>query len=355
MGIRVGMVGCGLTMRLKHMVVVPSVAGVEVVAACDVDTAILHSVAEEFGITRRYANPSDLFDDDEIDAVAICTPPDSHAELTLAALDAGKHVLVEKPLTLNIDQCDRLIEQARQSDRHVLVGHHMRHHRQVQHALTRLAAGTLGSLELVRSIWSHPLRLTRDLPAWRAERASGGGSIIEEGVHLFDLWAYLGGAEVEEVFALSRSLRWPDETVTLSARLTNGVLISAMLSEVSGCDLELEIYGREGRLRLGCLRYDGIEAFQGEEVPGGLRSSLLRIARSLAELPQGAARGRRGGDYMLSYREEWVHFVDLISGRVTNRCTLENGRHAVRVALAAVESVRSGRPVRLADGPRRVE
>lgn len=354
MGIRVGLIGCGLTMRMKHMVVLPSVAGIEVVAACDVDERALQTAADEFHIARRYADAHALFADDGVDAVAICTPPDSHAELTLAALDAGKHVLVEKPLTLDVDECDRLIERARCSDRRVLVGHHMRHHRQILHARRQLKAGALGEVELVRAVWSHPLRLVRDLPSWRGERATGGGSLIEEGVHLFDLWACLGGAGVEEVYAASRSPRWPDETVTLSARLANGVLISAMLSEVSGCDLEVEIYGRKGRLRLACLRWDGIETFMGEEVPGGLKSSLGRIARSLAMLPQGAMRGRRGGDYMLSYREQWVHFVDMVANGAPSACTLEDGRHAVQVALAAVESARSGKPVHLAGGPRRV-
>jgi myo-inositol 2-dehydrogenase/D-chiro-inositol 1-dehydrogenase len=351
--LRIGMIGCGLVMDLKHMVVLRRVAGAQVVAAADVDAEQLRAVADRHAIPARYTDPHELLARDDIDAVGICTPPAQHAALVVAALDAGKHVLVEKPLALDVDECDRMIEKARQSDRKVVVGFHMRWHRQVRHAREVLRSGRLGAMELIRGIWTNPLRSDRDLPEWRGRRETGGGGLIEIGVHVYDLFRFWTGTDVEEVFAVSHGRDWPDETASVSARMSNGVVVSALLSEVTSCDMEFEIYGREGRLRLACLRYDGIEEYARTDVPGGGKSTFRRITQSLVHLPRGLADGRHGGDYLLSYQAEWEHFVAAVRRGDAVECDLEDGRHAIQVALAAVESAKTGRPVKLAAAPRR--
>lgn len=352
--LRVGMIGCGLVMELKHMVVLQSVPDAVVIAVADTDAGRLQRVADTFHIATRCADPLELLAHPDIDAVAVCTPPEQHAALVLAALDAGKHVLVEKPLALDLDECDRMVERARRSDRKVLVGFHMRWHRQTRYARDAIRAGSVGAVELVRGVWTNALRLDRELPEWRGHRETGGGALIELGVHIYDLFRFWLDADVEEIFVLSRSRDWPDETVSLTARMSNGVLASAVISEVTGCDMEFEVYGRDGRLRLACLRYDGTEAYDRCAVPGGMQSSLRRLAGSITQLPRGIAQGRHGGDYLLSYRYEWEHFVTAIRSGAAVECDLEDGRHAVRVALAAVQSAATGQPVRIAAAPRRL-
>jgi len=345
--LRVGMIGCGLVMELKHMQVLPRIAGVRVVAAADTDARALERVADAFAISRRHRDLRALLDDREVDAVAVCTPPGEHEAAVLAAIDAGKHVLVEKPLALDLEACDRMIARACGAGVKVMVGFHMRFHGQAMEARRRLRAGELGVIEAVRSVWSNPIRLQRDLPAWRERRETGGGCLIELGVHQYDLWRYLLDADVVEIAAAVRGRDWPDESATLIGRMSNGALVSSLLSEVSGYDMEFEVYGRDGRLRLACLRYDGLEQFAAAEPPGGLRRAAQRLAAAFGRLPLALANGA-GGDYLASYRNEWQHFAACIRDDLPVGCTLEDGRHAVAVARAAAQSAASGAPVAIA-------
>jgi hypothetical protein len=105
--------------------------------------------------------------------------------------------------------------------------------------------------------------------------------------------------------------------------MSNGVLASAVISEVTGCDMEFEVYGRGGRLRLACLRYDGTEAYDRSAVPGGMQTSLRRLAGSIMQLPRGA------GLAML-YLRRMGHFVSAIV--LERSATSAGGRHAVRRA-----------------------
>ncbi len=351
--LRMGMIGCGLVAELKHMVVLRRALGAKVVAAADVDGGRLGAVADQFAIPARYADPQQLLARADVEAVAICTPPGQHGALVLAALDAGKHVLVEAPLALDLDECDRMIERARRSDRTVVVGFHMRWHRQVRRALEALRSGRLGAVELIRAVRTNPLRTERNLPDWRNRRETGGGALIELGVHVYDLFRFWSGADVEEVYAVSHGREWPDETASVSARLSNGIVVSALLSEVTNHDMEFEIYGRKGRLKLSCLRYDGIEEYAHDDVPGGARSSLRRLTDTIRRLPRGIADGRNGGDYFLSYQAQWEHFVNAVRRGDPVECSLDDGRSAVAVALAVLESAITGRPVKVAAAPRR--
>src|SRR5262245_30693357 len=124
--LRVGMVGCGLVMELKHMRALQHTPAIQVVAACDPDSPRLKAMGEKFSIPRLYPNLDALLADSEIEAIGVCTEPSIHHEAVLAAIDAGKHVLVEKPLALDLDICDRMISRAQQSTVKVQVGFHMR-------------------------------------------------------------------------------------------------------------------------------------------------------------------------------------------------------------------------------------
>ena len=173
-------------------------------------------------------------------------------------------------------------------------------------------------------------------------------------VHHFDLWRFLLQSEVEEVFAVNRSSHWEDETATVTARLANGVLVASIFSERTNESNEIEIYGRAGCLRVSCYRFDGLEYVSSSSLPGDVRTRLRRIIHTLRELPQGALKMRQGGDFIASYRAEWRHFIDAIQHGGPVGCTLEDGRQALEVVVAAVESAALGRPVKVARRPRRV-
>src|SRR5256885_2842001 len=112
-----GIIGCGRVSQRFHLPALRFVPAIKVAALADVDPSRVETVARQFSNARRYSEPGELLADSELNAVAICTPPQTHAELALAALAAGKHVLVEKPLALTIADGERMLHGAEMSNK----------------------------------------------------------------------------------------------------------------------------------------------------------------------------------------------------------------------------------------------
>lgn len=344
--IRLGFVGCGAVTEEEHLPALRDLPGVRVVAAVDPRTERLHQVCDRFAIPRRYAHVDALAADPEVDAVAVCVPASRHRLVVMPLLTAGKHVLVEKPPGLALEDVDAMIACARRGRAKAMVGYHMRWHRMVRQARALLDRGVLGPLESIRMVWYGP-RDDRDLPEWRAHRELGGGALIETGVDHFDLWRFLVGADVDEIFARSRSGRRDDEAAVVSAVFHGGVLGSAVFSERTTEDIEFEVCGADGRLRASCNRVEGLAFHPLGADPASPRARLRRVPEVLRLLPTAVRNLRQGGDFRTSYRVQWAHFLDAIRTDGPVGCTLEDGRAALQTALAAVESVVSGRPVHL--------
>ncbi|HYO47538.1 MAG TPA: Gfo/Idh/MocA family oxidoreductase [Gemmatimonadota bacterium] len=342
--LRLGFIGCGVITRHGHLRALRAVPEVEVVAVADVDSERLQRVADGFGIPRRYPDAAHLLADPAIEAVAVCVPAIAHVEVACAALQAQKHVFLEKPIALSLADSDRLIDAATHAPVIVQMGFNLRWHRLVREARSLLRDGTLGRIIAIRSAFTSDARVHADTPEWRRARASGGGEFFETAIHHFDLWRFLLDTEIQEVFARSHSNDWDDETAMVTAQLANGALASGVFSIATSGSSEVEIYGEKGRLVLSLLRFDGLE-FASAAVPSwSVRSRLRKFSQTLAALPPATLRARKGGDLIDSYRLEWQHFVDCVRRNVPPACTLEDGRCALRAVLAAIESATRGRP-----------
>lgn len=338
------MIGCGSVARERHLPALRSLPDVQVVAVADCDSNRVDQVADQFQIPSRSTDYRSLLENPAIDAVAVCVPVQLHVEVALAALEAGKHVFVEKPLSLDLAEIDRLIEAASRSSKKVIVGFNLRRHRLLREAREIIRSGRLGRLELIRStLTSNHVKV----PEWRAKRESGGGALIEMAVHHFDLWRFLLGTEVAEVFTFSRSSEWEDETATVSARMSDGMIAVVELCERTSNNNTVEVNGRSGRVRVDCYRFDGLEYSPAANVPGDMRARVSRIAYALRELPPAVLK-RRGGDYIATYGQEWRHFIDSINNDTPVECTLEDGRRATQILLASLESAARGQPVKIA-------
>ena len=272
----VGVVGCGRIAALRHFPALAGVRDARVVAVADADPGRLESVAERFGVARRCLDPLELVADPVVDVVAVCVPAERHAGVAIASLEAGKHVLVEKPLCLALDDADRLAWAAEQSAGTVMVAFNLRWHRLARKAREVVRSGVLGKIDAVRTVWSSSFDHRSDVGTWRRERRSGGGVLLEIGPHHFDLVRFLLEDELVEVAAFSRSGPWEDEAAVVTARTAGGVLVSAVLSQRSVNDNELEIFGTAGRLRLSFYRHDGFEVVASPAFPAGLGNRLRR-------------------------------------------------------------------------------
>ena len=346
--LRLGFIGCGRVTGSGHLPALRFLSDAEVIAVADIDPDRVNRVANRFGIERRYFHFSALLEDPAVEAVAVCVPAPLHVEVALAALEANKHVFIEKPLALSLDESDRLIERAAHSSSKIMVGFNLRWHRLVRRAREMIQQGVLGPVALVRNALTSNRQYQEDFPEWRKRRELGGGEFFETAIHHFDLWRFLLQTEVDEVYATSRSERWDDETAALTARLANGVLAASVFSIGTSANHEVEIYGQDGRLSVSLLRFDSLEFFSGSSFQGGIWIPLLKIAHVLTAMSQVALRAPQGGDFLASYRAEWRHFIDCIRRDVPVECTLEDGRRALQVALAAMESASRGKPVKVA-------
>ncbi len=345
--IKLGIVGCGRVSADYHLPALKKLAGVEIIALADISTDRLNWVGDRFHVKQRYTDYRSILHNPSIDAVAVCVPVQFHAEIALHVLDAGKHLFIEKPLALNLDECNCLIEHARKVNTKVMVGFNLRYHRLVREAQRIIQEGVLGTIESIRTCWTNALQLRQGLPVWRNQRALGGGALFEIAVHHFDLLRFLLRCEVKEIFATSRSDSRDDETVAVTARMSNGVLVSSVFSERTSASNELEIYGRDGRLRLSLYDFYGFEFYSMTAMPSGIKSRLIKIGKMLKDFPGAVSVMLNGGDFLMTYRSEWQYFIDAIQNDTELECSLEDGKRALQIVLATIESSSLGQLVKV--------
>lgn len=352
--IRIGVIGCGRAAAAFHLPVLANMPDAEVIAVADTDSERLREIGSRFRVPHCYSRWEDLLGNPAVDAVAVFVPTASHAEIARASLDAGRHLLIEKPLALSLQDIDLLIQRAAGTGLTVMVGMNLRWHRAVRGLRDMLRAGKLGEPEAVRTLIASGFLHQHSVPAWRRQREMGGGVLFEVAVHHFDLLRFVLGSEVEEVFAMVRSGDGDDETAVVTTRMSTGVIATSLFSERTVQRHELEVFGRAGCASASLYRFDGLQCHGLDDFPGSVATRMKGMLTTLKELPGGVARTRRGGDFLESFRAEWRHFLDAVQRGAAAECTLEEGKSALRIALAAAESASSMRPVSVVGASRQV-
>jgi predicted dehydrogenase len=206
----IAVLGCGLVGRKRALAATPG----SVVALHDTRTEAAETLAAELAGSGRpprvTANAADAIEADGVDLVVVATHHDALTSLSLAALDAGRHVLVEKPAARARVEAEHLARRARDARRVVRVGFNHRFHPAITKAGELSANGRYGRLLHVRARYGHGGRLRYE-HEWRASReASGGGELVDQGSHLVDLFRVFAG-DARLVFAELRTSFWPME------------------------------------------------------------------------------------------------------------------------------------------------
>jgi predicted dehydrogenase len=246
---RFGIVGCGLIGR-KRLNALPQGT---FAAAADLDLARAEQLVAVAKIGYATNDAARLFADPEIDAVIICTLNAALAPLALAAIRAGKHVLVEKPGAIRVTEVDELLAAARETGVRVRVGFNHRYHPALLKARELFASGVLGPLMFLRGRYGHGGRVGYDRE-WRADpKLSGGGELIDQGVHLIDLagW-FLGDFTTIEGHATTSYWDMPvDDNAFLSLRTAAGQTAWLHVSCTEWKNLfSFEIYGRDAKIQI---------------------------------------------------------------------------------------------------------
>jgi myo-inositol 2-dehydrogenase / D-chiro-inositol 1-dehydrogenase len=342
--VRLGIIGCGGVTEGLHLPALQRARDIRVVALADQDPVRLERLVREYRVPERYPTYAELIQASDVDAIAVCLPPQLHAEVALAALGQGKHLFIEKPLALNLADCDRLIEASkRDPSRKVMVGFNLRWHRLVRQTREILKRGELGPVRLARTVFTTGKHSGAMAGSWRASSETGGGVIFDLGVHHFDVVRFLLDSEVEEVHASSFGF---DQAATVSFSMRNGAQITCAFAEGTGENQALEIYGERGWLRVCCYRSDGLEQFALKEYSGAIASRLRAAGKFLSSWPRALSRSRGGGEVAASYVTQWNHFAEAVLLNKAVEADLVAGRRALEIALAASTAIATGRACR---------
>ena len=181
---KVAVIGTGFIATERHLSawlrLRPSV---NIVALCDIDRVRAEQAARRFSIPGAYDNVQAMLEAEEPDFVDICTPPRTHADIAVVALNAGAHVLIEKPMATSVEECDRIIEAAEESSKRVGVAHSELFYPPLVEARKRVLRGDIGEFKGMRILRSVPVDyMTANADHW-ANRLPG-GVIGETGPHL---------------------------------------------------------------------------------------------------------------------------------------------------------------------------
>ncbi|MFE6234295.1 Gfo/Idh/MocA family protein [Cellulosimicrobium sp. NPDC057862] len=302
------------------------------------------------GGRAAHVSPDDVVRHEDVDVVAVCTPSGSHARLALAALEAGKHVVVEKPLAVTVE--DALLVERVARERGLVVSMVSQRRFEPQHQALRRALddGALGELRLVAT--HVPWYRDDDYYAaarWRSSLAEGGGSLMNQGVHNVDLLRWLCGP-VESVTAQAGTLARPvdrgagadgdaaEDTTVATLRLASGALgvVTTTTATPPGFPATLALHGSRGSVELAqdeVLRWD---------VPGVPAPASGRSAGGAADP---LAIGHAG------HRTQWERVLAALDGAAPPPVGPEDAVETVRLLSAIRQAAATGRTVRPADLP----
>src|ERR671910_898465 len=333
--VRIALVGAGRAGLVHGRNFSTGVPGARLVAIAAPGGEARRGVAAELGCRRTLADPLDAATDDGVDAVVVASPTFTHAAVAVAALQAGKHVLCEKPLATTAEDAQRIRAAAAGSTAALVMGFMRRFDAGFARAAEHVRAGDIGDPVFVRSTGRGPGLP----PEWSLDPRRSAGLIAEVNSHDLDTVRWLSTREFERVYAAGRAAKRPD----LAARYPGFVDLVAVTCELSegglahvdgacpagyGYDARVEVYGTEGVVMAGDPR-------AGTALLVRADGAVADPVRSWREL------------FADAYRAEDAHLVGVARGEETPRAGVADGLAALQAALAVNRSLRDGQPVRV--------
>lgn len=331
--LRIGVLGCGRIGRMHADLIAGRVEGLALTGVYDVVDEASGQVAARTGAVAA-PTPEALIGMDDVDAVAICSSTDTHIDLLVMAADAGKPVLIEKPLSLDLEQVDRGIAAVDAAGIPVQVGFNRRFDPSHRAVRERVLAGDVGDVHLCRITSRDPE------PPPVSYIAVSGGIFNDMTIHDFDMARYVTGSEVVDVFAHGAVLVDPAigeagdfDTIVVTMRHENGAIttIDNSRQAVYGYDQRVEVFGSAG-VAMSDNPLTSTTVFR--DASGGRQSTLPYFFLDR---------------YIPSYIAEWEAFRDLVRNGGPSPVSMADGRAPLALGLAAARSAREGRIVPVAE------
>ena len=248
MALKWGVLGAGSVAQRRAMPAIDKAKDAALHALLSRDAARAQRLATEHGARRSYTTVDELLSDDALDAIYVSTPVYLHCEQVIKAAEGGLHVLCDKPMAMNTEECQRMIDACQANGVHLQICFLFRFHSCFQQIKNWVTDGRLGKIVQGRVPFLKPFPVPQG--AWRGNPdQGGGGSLMDLGSHGVDLLRYILG-EVREVSAFCNSVVHGydvEETGMIMIRFENGAQGFVDTSfAAAGCDLVIEMYGTDG-------------------------------------------------------------------------------------------------------------
>ncbi|WP_156857144.1 Gfo/Idh/MocA family protein [Oceanobacillus sp. AG] len=338
--IRVAVIGCGSIAKHRHLIEYNNNPHVEIVAVCDINEARVKETAEKYH-AKAYKSYEALLESENIDAVSVCLPNYLHAPVSIAALNAGAHVLCEKPMATSREEAEQMIEAAERNNKKLMIGHNQRFVSSHQKARKLIEQGEVGKIYSFRTSFGHG-----GPEGWSADGADSWffkkdqafiGAMGDLGVHKADLLRYLLGEEFVEVGAFVETNAKEnidvDDNATLILKTTSGIVgtLAASWAYTAKEDNSTILYGENATLRLeDDPEYSLIVQYNNGEV---VKYELDGI------------QSNEDGGQTTSHTID--HFVESILHDTNPLIDGEEGKKSLQVILGALESVETKRIISL--------
>jgi len=332
--LNVGLLGAGRIGRVHAENLAYRIPEVNLAAVADVFLDAAQKCAADYQIPTVTQNPQDIFNNDEIDAVIICSSTDTHAQFISDAANAGKHIFCEKPIALDLAVIDRALADVERSGVKLQLGFNRRFDPHFKAARDMVAAGKIGTPNIVHIISRDPAP-----PPIEYIKISG-GIFLDQTIHDFDMARFLIGEEVEEIYASGGVMVDPAigeagdiDTAVTTLKYKNGVIgiIDNSRRAVYGYDQRVEVFGSKGSVTVA------------NPTPHTAVYSHAETVESAKPLYFFLER------YMNAYAAEMQVFIDCIQQDTPPPVTGIDGRIPVVMGLAAWKSYRENRPVKLSE------
>lgn len=331
--LQIGVIGAGRIGKLHCESVANRVGMAELTAVADLYFPAAKEMADKFG-AAAYEDYHDILNDPTIDAVAICSATETHAQIVIEAADAGKHIFCEKPIDHDLEKIDAALAAVEKAGVKLQIGFNRRFDANFRKVREMAASGKIGKLHILRITSRDP-----EPPSIDYIKVSG-GMFLDMTIHDFDMARYLVGSEVEEVYTAACVMVDPAigeagdvDTAVITLKFANGAIgtIDNSRRAAYGYDQRVELFGSEGMVAVS------------NNAPNNHVYSNANGVHSEKPLFFFLER------YMDSFMAEMQEFVEAVIADRTPPVVGEDGRIPVIIAMAAAKSYKENRPVKLSE------
>jgi len=341
--LKIGVIGAGAISRRGHLPTLLNMHDIKIIGIAELDESTRKEVAAEFSIMKHFADYRQLLDEERLDIIDICTPPQTHAEIIKAAAEKGIHVMVEKPLTLSWQDTCKVERAIRESSIKFSVIQNYRYFPEILRVKERITRGYLG-----RIITMHGLGLISFPGRWTRSRwlYHPGGTLYDYGPHLIDLLLWLNESRPLKVYAaggdISEGKMGFINYAEIVIEFENRAIATADISWLTGTlNLTLDIHGTGGHIYLD-VRSDSYSEVHGFATPfDDLRAFLKRMLK----ISRGVLNGRYFKGALLYYEPFFRDFFTAVRQNTEPPVTIEDAVMVSAVLEAAQRSLTLKRPV----------